>query len=121
MAPGDDVDKDHLEKDLWRELDIDEDRDVPVLKVTVIIITVAAITAFVRAHVCRQYRAVPANADGSLSPRRFADAELQFAPDFVLPGQHSPRGGLQSPPRRRTQDEGWSLDVFSNIASRLAL
>jgi hypothetical protein len=111
-------DKEHLELDLWKELDIDEDRDEPILKVVVLSLALAAIFAFCRAHCCHRYQSLPSN--DSLSPRRQAEIDLAFAPDF--PARHAG----QSPPRRffrrrDSKDEEWSLDIFAEISRRLQL
>ena len=115
-------DKEHMEKDLWTELDIDEDRDEPVLKVTVVVLTLGVLIAGVRFHCCRRYRALPRESDGSLSPRRRSEGEMHFAPDFALAPQSSPNG------RRGTRDsrsdpeaQGFSLDIFAKLARDLAL
>ena len=107
------LDKVDMEEDLWKELDIDEDRDEPILKVTVVLLTAIVVVAGVRKHCCHRYRAVPSD---ERSPRQRADDELAFAPDFVLPGRPA-----RFSRRSNDAEEGWSLDVFSVLARKLQL
>ena len=119
------TDYEHMEKDLWTELDIDEDRDEPILKVTVVVLTIGVIAWCCRTHCCSKYRQVPGNSDGQLSPRIRAteptEADLAFAPDFVIPNGRSPRRSRIFSRESRGDDEGFTLDIFSIISSRLAL
>ena len=114
------TDKDDMEQDLWTELDIDEDRDEPILKVTVVLLTIAVVVAGVRTHCCGQYRAIPSD----LSPRTRAQQELAFAPDFgtmMPPPQAGSPGHQIRHGRGSSEGGGWSFDVFSMMASSLKL
>ena len=41
---------------MWEELDIDEDRNEPIFKVTVLVLTAGVMIAGLRAHCCSKYR-----------------------------------------------------------------
>ena len=92
------ADREHMEKDLWTELDIDEDRDEPIFKVVVLLITVGVAAWFVRTHCCHTYKALPRDGHDALQ------ADLGFAPRMST-----------------TEDEGFTLDVFSLLARKLQL
>ena len=68
--------KDELEQHLWDELDIDEDRDEPVFKVLVIVVTLGVVAYFVRT-----YCAPCARHQDSMSRGRYATAGLGQADD----------------------------------------
>ena len=101
--------------DLWTELDIDEDRDEPVLKVTVVLFTICVLTAAVRYHCCRKYRAVSTGDPSSLSPRRRTEGELHTASDFGLLGRRARAARISD------EREGFSFDIFAKMARELAL
>ena len=107
--------KEDMENDLWKELDIDEDRDEPILKVTVVLFTVGVFVVGVRHHCCQRYKAVPS--DSAAARRAEVERELAFAPDFQLPGRPARFSRRSS----AGDDEGWSLDIFATIARKLQL
>ena len=125
--------KQAIEHQLWLELDIDANRDEPLLKLTVILATVAVVFALLRAHCWTHHSHMAiatADVDGSLSPRLRADsvAELSCAPpDCALSSAHlrSRVASNDSPNAAGTfGHRQWSLsqlDVFSTLASRLEL
>lgn len=140
-----------VEQHLWAELDIDEDRDEPVFKVIVILVTLGVLAYFMRTYWCTRCvrhhdslsRGRYATADlghgadecpprGSRGSRDSHEEETSFAhpPSRVLPGSgynlHLKRADrvpkpLGQPRNAVGRAREWSLDVFTGIADRLTL
>jgi hypothetical protein len=105
------TDNEHIEQDLWTELDIDEDRDEPIFKIVVLLVTAGVVVAGIRAHCCTGYKQVPAehDRDSELARPNWPDLPTAMRP---------PRLSRDS---RERSDSGWSFDIFSTIATRLDL
>ena len=84
--------KQELEEHLTKELDIDENRDEPVLKTTVLLLAVAMIIAFVRHHLYSGRSPPPLpRSDASLSwPASHAQPPTNKL-SVALPHMHAPR------------------------------
>ena len=66
-----------MEQHLWAELDIDEDRDEPVFKVIVILVTLGVLAYFMRTYWCTRC----VRHHDSLSRGRYATADLGHGAD----------------------------------------
>jgi hypothetical protein len=126
--------KEEMEAELWVELDVDDDRDEPVLKAVVLLLAVVMLYAGWRNH-CQQRKhhgtqSISNWAQHTPLPVTDVDEDWRLTEESSGKGPQHHNGSICANQAlhdhstrygRKQRTGGWSFDIFSMAADRLAL